>query len=81
MTLPEHREMWLQYRESMKKVEKPEIDEQKWEGIEQPVNEAMEYSSLLEFTYWENGFFNSMIDSVEGVHYLKFDTIANIIPV
>ncbi|AXF54641.1 YolD-like family protein [Salicibibacter kimchii] len=94
MILPEHRERWLQHRESMKKVEKPVLDEQKWEEIERTINEAMEYGSLLEFTYWEDGFFYSIvgvcervnveqkqfhiIDGEDDIHYLKFDVVTNI---
>ncbi|AXF56756.1 YolD-like family protein [Salicibibacter kimchii] len=60
--LPEHRERWLQHREGMKKVEKPELEEQKWEEFEQTIRESMEYGSFLEFTYWEDGTFMSGLD-------------------
>ncbi|AXF56744.1 YolD-like family protein [Salicibibacter kimchii] len=53
----------------MKKVEKPELNEQKWEEIERTINnEAMEYGSFLEFSYWEDGFFHCAIGTCEFVN-------------
>lgn len=95
MILPEHREMWLKHREGMNKVEKPELDEQRWEEFEQTIREAMEYDSFLEFTYWQDGQFYELvgtceyvnldqkqfhiIDTDEDIQYLKFDKTLNII--
>ncbi|MBB6450243.1 hypothetical protein HNR44_002226 [Geomicrobium halophilum] len=95
MILPEHREMWLKYRKSMEEVNKPELDEQRWEEFERTINEAMEFGSPLEFTYWNDGHFYEVVGTckyvnvdqkqfhlidVDGdIHYLKFDKIVNIV--
>lgn len=56
MMLPEHVELLrkLEYEDS--KVQKPILDQQELEEIERTISEALNNKSLMEFTYWREGF-------------------------
>lgn len=65
--LPEHREGLKELKEESLKKEKPTLDEQEWQLINETICEAMAENRALEFTYYKNGDFRTL----EGhVHYM-----------
>jgi len=64
--LPEHRAGLKKLKEESLKKEKPVLDEQEWQLINE-ICEAMAENRALEFTYFNNGDFHTL----EGhVHYM-----------
>ncbi|OIJ13366.1 hypothetical protein BKP35_09020 [Anaerobacillus arseniciselenatis] len=56
MMLPEHVELLRKLEYEMTKVEKPILDQQEIEEVEATLSEAITSNSLVEFTYWKEGF-------------------------
>ena len=68
MMLPEHVKLLKEYNESLTKVEKPVLDEQKLEEFNETICEAMEFHHSLHFTYYKHG----VIKHIEGhVHVVR----------
>lgn len=92
--LPEHVNGLRQRRIDQKKVPKPVLDPQALEEINEKICEAMEYNSLLAFTYWKSGEFQTIVgrvhfvdkvmkqirikDKFDEVYYLPFDDIIDV---
>jgi len=56
LMLPEHVKMLRQhFEEDYYKVEKPELDEQKIEELNEVISEAMEFHREIEISYYEQG--------------------------
>jgi YolD-like protein len=67
MMLPEHVKLLRQFDKTHDIVEKPVLDEQKLDQLNDLIFEAMEFNSLLEFTYYHRG----STETVEGkIHYI-----------
>ncbi|RBW68259.1 YolD-like family protein [Bacillus taeanensis] len=67
MMLPEHKTMLSQLYKDQDKVEKPELDQQQLEEIEQTICEAMTFNQELTSTYYKNGKFELLVGKV---HFL-----------
>ena len=68
MMLPEHVKLLKEYNESLTKVEKPVLDEQKLEEFNETICEAMEFHHSLHITYYKHG----EIKHIEGhVHVVR----------
>ncbi|KKI91373.1 hypothetical protein WQ54_15225 [Bacillus sp. SA1-12] len=67
LTLPEHVKLLREFDKSFYKMEKPILDEQLLEKINNTICEAMEFNKELVFTYYENGDIKLYIGNI---HYL-----------
>jgi hypothetical protein len=76
MFLPEHKEALLDRREQLKKVEKPQLDEQELEEIGIIVMDSLKHELHVHVTYWEDGILYDLVGIVDKVDYsakkLKF---------
>lgn len=59
MFLPEHKEALMQRKEEKRKVSKPILDEQELAVMDETICEAMEFTYILDVTYFHNGLFES----------------------
>ncbi len=67
MMLPEHVKELREWKEEDRKSQKPELDEQKIEEMNDIICEAMEFHRSLTFHYFQKG----MTNVVKGyVHYI-----------
>ncbi|MFN2745471.1 MULTISPECIES: YolD-like family protein [Bacillus] len=71
MMLPEHVELLREYHESLHKHEKPVLDEQKYEELNERICEAMEENRPLQFTYYQQGEMKKLAGRVHYVDALK----------
>ncbi len=55
MLLPEHIKKLKQFHQEVYKIQKPVLDEQELSEMDLLVGEAMEFNTLLQFTFWEDG--------------------------
>lgn len=70
--LPEHREMLLKYNEEKLKVDKPELDEQEIELLQNKIALAMEYKTNVRIEFWLDGEFHECQGRI-----VKVDTYNN----
>ncbi|WP_057914291.1 YolD-like family protein [Peribacillus muralis] len=94
LMLPEHVKMLREYDASCNKIQKPSLDEQKYEQFNEIISEAMEMNNTLEFAYYHQGeirqyignihYFDLLkkelriIDQRAEKHFLKFENIIDI---
>lgn len=71
MMLPEHVKLLREYNESLDKIEKPVLDEQKYEEFNEVVCGAMEEKLALQFTYYQKGEMKQLIGNIHYVDHLK----------
>ncbi|MDQ0213775.1 hypothetical protein J2S13_000169 [Oikeobacillus pervagus] len=71
MMLPEHVKLLREYNESLNKIKKPVLDEQKYEEFNIVVCEAMEENTTLQFTYYQKGESKKLIGHIHDVNLLK----------
>lgn len=71
MMLPEHVKLLRAYNASLDKIEKPVLDEQKYEEFNQLVCEAMEENVSLQFSYYQNGEMKQLVGTIHYSNYLK----------
>lgn len=71
MMLPEHVKLLREYNESLDKIEKPVLDEQKYEEFNEVVCGAMEEKFTLQFTYYQKGEMKQLVGNIHYVDYLK----------
>lgn len=71
MMLPEHVKMLRDLDKAQDKVDKPSLDEQQIEDINQRIVEAMEYNQELVFYYYIAGEIRFIIGRVHYVDTLK----------
>lgn len=67
LTLPEHVKMLSYLDKAQDKVDKPILNEDQLEDINQTIYEALEYNKELVFTYFDNG---DMKLYVGHIHFL-----------
>ncbi|OIJ22061.1 hypothetical protein BKP45_05130 [Anaerobacillus alkalidiazotrophicus] len=67
MMLPEHVQMVREVYQNQNKIPKPKLDEQAWEEIGLTVQDAVENNKQLAFTYWQNGYFETLVGHVHLV--------------
>jgi YolD-like protein len=68
MMLPEHVKALREFGNTHDLIEKPVLDEDKIEEINQLLCLAMEYNKLLEFTYYDYG---KLIKVIGNIHYIE----------
>ncbi|MGG3571224.1 YolD-like family protein [Bacillus gobiensis] len=68
MMLPEHLEALLAHKKKQMKVEKPELNEQKIEDIENLIRESMEFVFPLQFKVYDSGYFREVKGLVEYIN-------------
>ncbi|MGE7764657.1 YolD-like family protein [Peribacillus sp. NPDC096540] len=71
MMLPEHVKLLREYNEGLDKVEKPVLDEQKYEEFNEIICRAMEENITLKFTYYQKGEINKFIGNIHYIDGLK----------
>lgn len=71
MMLPEHVKLLREYNESLDKVEKPVLDEQKYEEFNEVICEAMEENMTLQFTYYQKGEIKKLVGNIHYIDQLK----------
>lgn len=69
--LPEHVKLLREYNESLDKIEKPVLDEQKYEEFNEVVCGAMEKKMALQFTYYQKGEMKQLVGNIHCIDYLK----------
>lgn len=67
MMLPEHVKLLKEYNEGLDKVERPTLDEDQLEEINQRIYEAMEYRKELVFSFYDQGYMKFFVGHV---HYI-----------
>nr|WP_285865167.1 YolD-like family protein [Lederbergia lenta] len=65
--LPEHREQFLSDSKDKKKINKPILDENKLEEIDDNLHLAIEFHYLVKFSLWIDGFNE---DVTGHIHYI-----------
>ncbi len=94
MTLPEHVEEILLWRNEQDKIQKPQLYEQQLEEINDILYIAIEYTKPVNFTLWKEGEFQKITGSLHfideinkrvhvvdirgEVHKFEFDTITKV---
>ncbi|MFC0470114.1 YolD-like family protein [Halalkalibacter kiskunsagensis] len=68
MFLPEHKEALLDRKQQLKKVKKPQLDEQELEEIGIIVMDSLKHELNVHVTYWEDGILHNLVGTVD-----KFD--------
>lgn len=71
MMLPEHVKLLREYNESLDKVEKPVLVEQKYEEFNEVICEAMEENITLQFTYYQKGEIKKLVGNIHYIDQLK----------
>lgn len=69
--LPEHVKLLKQYNKNLKKVEKPILDEQKFDEFNDVISGAIEEDINLEFTYYQKGEIKKCIGKINQFDYLN----------
>lgn len=94
MTLPEHIEKIMSWQGEREKIEKPVLDEQEREQINETLHIAIEYNLPVVFTIWVDGFFHEiegkvhfidqqnkrihLVDISLNAHKIEFDSIVSV---
>lgn len=69
LMLPEHvKQLRDFFEDEYYKVDKPVLDEQQLEEMNEKIQEAMEYQSLLKFTYYKNGHMKELKGYIHNAH-------------
>nr|WP_254119497.1 YolD-like family protein [Bacillus sp. FJAT-29790] len=71
MMLPEHVKLLREYNESLDKVEKPFLDEQKYEEFNEVICGAMEENITLHFTFYQKGEMKKVVGNIHYIDQLK----------
>ncbi|MFF5396426.1 YolD-like family protein [Peribacillus butanolivorans] len=71
MMLPEHVKLLREYNEGLDKVEKPVLDEQKYEEFNEIICRAMEDNITLQFTYYQKGEIKKFLGNIHYIDGLK----------
>ncbi|TLS36429.1 YolD-like family protein [Pseudalkalibacillus caeni] len=95
MMLPEHVKELREWQEEDRYKQKPELDEQKLEQMNETVCEAMEFHYALEFHYYDKGQTHSLVghvhfidsynqelrvvDENECVYRVKFERLTDVV--
>ncbi|HWJ79722.1 MAG TPA: YolD-like family protein [Niallia sp.] len=71
LMLPEHVEAIKEELKKEKMKKKPELDEARWDEIDQLVQEGIEYQLPLEFTLFKNGEYEKHTGSIVNMDIVK----------
>jgi YolD-like protein len=64
MFLPEHVKLLRQHQGELDKRERPALDEQQLELMEETIREAMEFNQALNFVYFRGGNYHLLVGKV-----------------
>lgn len=67
MMLPEHVKLLKEYNESLLKVKKPILDEQKLQEFNEIISEAMKSNLPLQFTYYYDGVIKILVGRIQAI--------------
>ena len=67
MMLPEHVKLLKEYNESLLKVKKPILDEQKLQEFNEIISEAMTSNLPLQFTYYYQGVIKILVGRIQVI--------------
>lgn len=73
MMLPEHVSLLKEYKNSLQEVDKPALDEQKYEEFNEVIARAEEENVLLAFIYYQKGKFEKVIGQINQIDHLNGD--------
>lgn len=71
LMLPEHVRLLKEYKQDLQAVEKPILDEQKYEEFNTIISQAIEENIQLEFTYYQKGQLKQIIGQISYVNQLN----------
>ncbi len=71
MMLPEHVKLLREYNDSLDKVEKPVLDEQKYDEFNEVICGAMEEDITLQFIYYHKGEIKKLVGNIHYIDGLK----------
>lgn len=71
MMLREHVKLLKEYKENLQEVDKPILDEQKYEEFNEVIARAEEENILLEFTYYQKGKIKKITGHINQVDHLN----------
>ena len=67
MMLPEHVKLLKEYNESLLKIEKPILDEQKLQEFNEIICEALKSNLPLQFTYYHKGAIKILVGRIHAI--------------
>lgn len=71
LMLPEHVRLLKEYKQDLQAIEKPIVDEQKYEEFNTIISQAIEENIYLEFTYYQKGYLKQIVGQVRHVNQLN----------
>lgn len=71
MMLPEHVKLLKEYKKELQEVEKPALDEQKYEEFNDVISGALEENIPLEYTYYQKGEMKKLVGQINQIDHLK----------
>src|SRR5699024_7556617 len=71
LMLPEHVRLLKEYKQDLQAIEKPIVDEQKYEEFNTIISQAIEENIYLEFTYYQKGQLKQIVGQVHHVNQLN----------
>src|SRR5690625_4845409 len=71
LMLPEHVRLLKEYKQDLQAIEKPIVDEQKYEEFNMIISQAIEENIYLEFTYYQKGQLKQIVGQVHHVNQLN----------
>ena len=73
LMLPEHVKLLKEYKENLQEVDKPILDEQKYEEFNEIIARAEEENIPLAFIYYRKGKFKKIIGHINQIDHLNGD--------
>src|SRR5690625_6343981 len=73
LMLPEHVRLLKEYKQDLQAIEKPIVDEQKYEEFNTIISQAIEENIYLEFTYYQKGYLKQIVGQVRYVNKLNIE--------
>src|SRR5690625_4980844 len=71
LMLPEHVRLLKEYKQDLQAIEKPIVDEKKYEKINMIITQAIEENIYLEFTYYQKSQLKQIVGQVHNVNQLN----------
>src|SRR5690625_1904318 len=75
LMLPEHVRLLKEYKQDLQAIEKPIVDEQKYEEFNMIISQAIEENIYLEFTYYQKDQLKQIVGQVHHVNQLNKELI------
>lgn len=71
LMLPEHVKLLKEYNKNLKRIEKPDLDEQKYDEFNEIICRAIEENITLEFTYYQKGEVKKLTGNINNIDGLN----------